>query len=79
MKKPMKLSVGDQVTTKKNHPCGGNVFTLTRVGMDIRMLCHTCQKEIWISRPDLEKRIKVHQPQELQQEGESNAGQTTTR
>ena len=40
MKKPMKLSVGDVVTTKKNHPCGSNEFTLTRVGMDIRMKCH---------------------------------------
>lgn len=58
MKKPMKLEVGDIVTTKKNHPCGGNEFTLTRVGMDIRMQCHTCGKEIWIDRPDLEKRIK---------------------
>lgn len=58
MKKPMKLSIGDIVTTKKSHPCGGNEFTLTRVGMDIRMKCHTCGKEIWIERPDLEKRIK---------------------
>lgn len=58
MKKPMKLEVGDIVTTKKNHPCGSNEFTLTRVGMDIRMKCHKCGKEVWIDRPDLEKRIK---------------------
>ncbi|MDO5061922.1 MAG: DUF951 domain-containing protein [Peptostreptococcaceae bacterium] len=67
MKKPMDLSVGDIITTKKNHPCGGNEFTLTRVGMDIRMRCHNCGKEIWIERPDLEKRIKKHvsaEPQE---------------
>lgn len=59
MKKPMKLSVGDIVTTKKSHPCGSKEFTLTRVGMDIRMKCHGCEKEIWIQRPDLEKRIKT--------------------
>lgn len=60
MKKPMKLNVGDIVTTKKNHPCDkkANEFTLTRVGMDIRMKCHHCGKEIWISRDDLERRIK---------------------
>lgn len=58
MRKPMKLEVGDIVTTKKNHPCGSNEFTLTRVGMDIRMKCQNCGKEIWIDRPDLEKRIK---------------------
>ncbi len=64
MNKPMQLSVGDRITTKKNHPCGGNEFTLTRVGMDIRMKCHTCGKEIWIDRPDLEKRIKKLVPAE---------------
>lgn len=66
MKKPMKLSVGDVVTTKKNHPCGSNEFTLTRVGMDIRMKCHICEKEIWIDRPDLEKRIKKLVPKDLE-------------
>ncbi len=58
MYKPMKLEVGDKVTTRKNHPCGGNTFELTRVGMDIRMKCETCGKEIWIERPELERRIK---------------------
>ncbi len=58
MYKPMKLEVGDKITTRKNHPCGGNTFELTRVGMDIRMKCETCGKEIWIERPELERRIK---------------------
>lgn len=58
MYKPMKLEIGDKVTTRKNHPCGGNVFELTRVGMDIRMKCQTCSKEIWIERTELERRIK---------------------
>lgn len=60
VKKPLKLHEGDVVTTKKNHPCNKNAteFTLTRVGMDIRMKCHNCGKEIWIDRDNLEKRIK---------------------
>ena len=58
MYKPMKLEVGDKITTRKNHPYGGNTFELTRVGMDIRMKCETCGKEIWIERPELERRIK---------------------
>lgn len=58
MYKPMKLEIGDKITTRKNHPCGGNTFELTRVGMDIRMKCETCGKEIWIERPELERRIK---------------------
>ena len=27
---PMKLNIGDIVQTKKNHPCGGNQWEITR-------------------------------------------------
>lgn len=56
---PLKLEVGDIITTKKPHPCGGNSFEITRVGMDFRIKCQKCEKEIWIPRVKLEKRIKV--------------------
>jgi hypothetical protein len=55
---PLQLLKDDIVETKKPHPCGGYQFKLTRTGMDFRMLCLTCNKEIWIERPKLEKRIK---------------------
>lgn len=55
---PMPIDVGDKVITKKPHPCGNNEFIITRTGMDFRMRCTKCQKEIWISRVKLEKRIK---------------------
>ncbi len=55
---PMAIEVGDRVITKKPHPCGNNEFIITRTGMDFRMRCTKCQKEIWISRVKLEKRIK---------------------
>jgi hypothetical protein len=54
----MAIEVGDRVVTKKPHPCGNNEFIITRTGMDFRMRCTKCQKEIWISRVKLEKRIK---------------------
>lgn len=56
---PLDLKIGDVVQTKKTHPCGGSRFEITRTGMDFRMVCLTCQKEIWIDRPNLEKRIKT--------------------
>ena len=56
---PLKLEVGDIITTKKPHPCGGNSFEITRVGMDFRIKCQKCQKEIWIPRVKLEKRVKT--------------------
>lgn len=55
---PMELNVGDIVETRKNHPCGNNRFEIMRTGMDFRIRCLECNKQIWISRPKLEKRIK---------------------
>ncbi len=55
---PMDLKVGDIVETKKSHPCGSNQFEILRVGMDFRIKCMKCEKQIWIERPNLEKRIK---------------------
>lgn len=55
---PLKLEVGDVIMTKKSHPCGSNKFQITRVGMDFRIKCEKCEKEIWIPRVKLEKRIK---------------------
>ena len=55
---PMDLKVGDVIETKKTHPCGSNQFEILRVGMDFRIKCLKCEKQIWIERPNLEKRIK---------------------
>lgn len=55
---PMDLQMKDIVETKKNHPCGNNKFEIMRTGMDFRIKCLKCEKQIWISRQDLEKRIK---------------------
>lgn len=57
---PLDIQIGDVVETRKPHPCGGTRFEITRTGMDFRMVCMTCQKEIWVTRPKLEKRIKKH-------------------
>ena len=56
---PLDLNVGDKIKTKKSHPCGSNEFEIMRVGMDFRIKCDGCQKQIWISRQNLEKRIKT--------------------
>jgi len=55
---PLNLMVGDVITTKKNHPCGSYDFEIMRVGMDFRIKCQGCDKQIWIERRNLEKRIK---------------------
>lgn len=55
---PLDVRVGDVVTTKKNHPCGSFDFEIMRTGIDFRIKCAGCDKQIWIERKKFEKRIK---------------------
>ncbi|EFI41855.1 DUF951 domain-containing protein [Peptoniphilus sp. oral taxon 386] len=50
--------VGDVVTLKKGHPCGENKWEILRTGVDIKLKCLGCDRQIWISRIDFEKRIR---------------------
>ncbi len=52
------LKLHDIITTKKNHPCGGNSFEVLRVGIDYKIKCLTCGKIILIDDNNLQKRIK---------------------
>ncbi len=54
----MELHAGDRLEMKKPHPCGGNVFTLLRVGMDFKIRCETCGREVMAPRKKLEKNIR---------------------
>ncbi len=55
---PYRILIDDELETKKNHPCGANRFKVERTGMDFLITCLNCEKDIWISRQKLEKRIK---------------------
>lgn len=54
----MDVRVGDVITMKKNHPCGGREFDVRRVGMDFRIVCRKCGREILAPRVKIEKNIK---------------------
>jgi hypothetical protein len=56
---PMKLGVGDTVRLKKQHPCGGFEWQITRVGADIGLRCLTCGRRVLLPRTKVEKRIKA--------------------
>jgi hypothetical protein len=43
---------------KKSHPCGSNIFKVTRIGMDFKLVCEGCGHEILIPRSKAEKNIK---------------------
>ena len=50
--------LGSVVIMKKNHPCGENNWTIIRTGVDIKIKCNKCNKEIMLSRVDFEKKLK---------------------
>ena len=56
------LHLGDMVTLKKPHPCGGTRWEVVRVGMDIGIVCQTCNRRVMLPRNELERRVKRHEP-----------------
>lgn len=54
----MDLKLGRQVELKKAHPCGSRVWTVLRVGMDIKLRCQGCGHELMLPRSKAEKAIK---------------------
>lgn len=54
----MDVRVGDVLTMKKAHPCGGKDFLVLRSGMDFRIRCTTCGREVMVPRAKAEKNIK---------------------
>ncbi len=54
----MNVQAGDRVEMKKPHPCGGNTFEILRVGMDFKIRCLTCGREVMAPRKKIEKSIR---------------------
>ena len=54
----MDLRLNQKVELKKQHPCGSKVWTVLRVGMDIKMRCDGCGHELMLPRSKVEKAIK---------------------
>ncbi len=54
----MNLKVGDRIELKKPHPCGCKTFELLRVGMDFKIKCENCGREVMVPRKKVEKSIK---------------------
>ena len=50
------FKVGDRITLKKKHPCGGSDWEVYRIGADIGMRCLTCERRMMLTRRDAERR-----------------------
>ena len=53
-----KYRLHDLVALKKGHPCGENLWMVLRTGVDIKLECQGCKKQVWLTRPEFEKRLR---------------------
>lgn len=60
----MDVRVGDVLELKKVHPCGSRSWLVLRVGMDFRLRCQGCGRELMLPRVKAEKSIKTIQRNE---------------
>lgn len=54
----MDVRLGDILILKKKHPCGEERFRVKRIGIDFRICCEKCNREIMLPRVKCEKNIK---------------------
>lgn len=55
---PINIELGNIVQLKKKHPCGGDRWEVVRTGMDIRIKCLKCGRQVLLPREVFEKRVK---------------------
>lgn len=53
-----KYNIGDVVVMKKPHACQTNKWQITRTGVDIKIKCINCNREIMMDRLEFEKKLK---------------------
>ena len=58
----MDVRVGDILEMKKPHPCGEKLFTVVRLGSDVRIICKGCGRDLTLPRVKLEKAVKKIHP-----------------
>ena len=54
----MDIQVGDKLTMKKPHPCGSKEWLVLRTGMDFKLKCQVCGREVMIDRLEFTKKLK---------------------
>ena len=58
------FSLGDTVKMKKPHACGNDLWTITRVGADVKIKCLGCQHVVMLDRLAFLKAAKKILPKE---------------
>ncbi len=56
----MEYKVGGQITSKKNHACGGNKWIIARTGADVKLKCLQCGHLLFLSQDQVKKMTKSY-------------------
>lgn len=51
-------NVGDTITTRKPHACGGNTWQIVRTGADYKIKCAKCGRVIMLDSEKFHKVVK---------------------
>jgi hypothetical protein len=49
--------LGDVVSLRRVHPCGGREWLVDRLGADVGLRCTTCRRHVLLERRALERRL----------------------
>jgi len=52
------FGLGSIVVMKKPHACGENKWIITRMGVDIKIKCMNCNREVMVDRLEFKKKLK---------------------
>ena len=52
------FNLNDKVIMKKQHACGTNSWIITRIGVDIKIKCENCGREIMMDRLEFARKLK---------------------
>ena len=56
------FAMGDTLTLRKAHPCGGHDWRVERLGADIGIRCLACGHYVLVSRRRLERSLRERRP-----------------
>ncbi len=65
----VEVHIGDVVQLRKPHPCGSDIWLVTRVGTDIGLVCQGCKRRVMLPRGTFNKRLKRILPKDTGGDG----------
>lgn len=52
------MEIDDILQLRKKHPCGGDLWRVIELGVDVRLECLSCGRVVSIDREEIDKKIK---------------------